>query len=96
MDSQRKTFWSNLARMALVADQIKTNGGALPPGVASVGVALRNVQELAIRNDTEKALVRLVDPAITSNRMKYSWMAEKGGSDRGTFKGLLRGGQFIN
>lgn len=96
VDSQRKTFWSNLARMALVADQIKTNGGALPPGVASVGVALRNVQELAIRNDTEKALVRLVDPAITSNRMKYSWMAEKGGSDRGTFKGLLRGGQFIN
>lgn len=58
--------------MAIVADQIRANSGALPPGVASVGAALGSVEEKDIRTNAERALVNLVDPAITTDRQKHS------------------------
>lgn len=89
--AQRKDFWRNLAKMAIVARDAKIDPTL---GGKSLSQALKDADG-NILSDAEQALVDLAPGSTDTERRRNSWMAEGKSGKEDSFRKMLINNHFI-
>ncbi len=89
--AQRKDFWRNLAKMAIVARDAKIDPTL---GGKSLSQALKDADG-KILSDAEQALVDLAPGRTDTERRRNSWMAEGKSGKEDSFRKMLINNHFI-